>query len=1237
MTRRLGGIGSRSLAALATASLAAALACGMTIGCGGDSGGGTPATNEDGGDGSITMMPEGGDTSTTPDTGGKPDMGAPETGQTPDGGDGGPLPPPACPTPTITPNGGNATAGQNITIAATNPPAGGEILYTLTGNPPTRTGANTLTLPGTGGMPQLPTTPGTVTVDAVSISTATPPACTDSVVVTATFTIPTMEAGAPDAGQKPTTPAFNPTTTTQNNDFSVALSANGATICYTTDGVTMPGCNNGTCAAGSTTYNGTGVTVSPTITNATTGKVTINALSCNAAGNSAPASQAYTLQVAAPAMLMPDSAKAIAYTNNAGTNSTSATPTVSDLTIGASARFFTGTNMPDCATGLGTALTLPYLLGSSNTLGPITHNTLFQMVGCKTGYAPSAVTPIQYWVQLNQPTFAVPGGATYDTATKTNVVSDTANAGSADWLCWTSDNSPPTCSATSMACTAGTSSATQAPQVTATGQQLNVVACSGSNGTTNSGFQSSVVPNSSGVYTLQLDPIDFNKPGAGVASYTFVTADGASKSVTIEQNGTGDAPSYVCVGLNTGTVDCTCNAVAGHGFQHAIGDTVTVHPNDIWIGYACSATTTTIGNSVVAQASYQPIGAAAAPSIGPAAGNYMTQQTITLTNNGTGAIAQFLCATTNGTTPVPAAGCTSNVATSTECSGSAVAAGTGTYALLAKVENNNTTVEAVGCNATQSTSSAATQSAYTFSLAEPTVSTQAAATAMTPGDLDTNGSVVGGNDTIVIATTSDFDSETINWSDDGSAVDCTTAKCTAATTGQSGPGANCTRGTALTAAGAFTYNVPLGATSLTINAIACGTKQVASAARSVTLTVETSKPVITNSADGSHGNLTWENTFNAVVTTTTPNATICYNLNGGTPKCTAGACDTTDPNTHSVPAANPSTVTIPITTTGTGLVAVACTPTLASNGSAAANYTLNVSPYTIASDALCPATFTITPTTGTIGGPTPGSTPGTDPATGAVLCYSTTASFSYCNVAGNEPMGVTCVSYGTTPVVPTMSSSGNIWITTCRTGFNGDMGSVHAATVTGDTVSGITVNGTLDTGEWKTGNTLAGTGPVTGYYGTDGTTLFFAVSGYTAAAGTDVVIYLGDGAGTGGSTTGPVSLGAATPGFPGQLAIAWPSNGTPTTPATVYMWNGTAWTASNAAVTVGFSAGNFVEFSMPMSALTLTAPNTIDVAGDVVSGIGTSPTVGPIWPSGGTSHFVKDVLTACTSPTGEVQ
>ncbi len=81
-----------------------------------------------------------------------------------------------------------------------------------------------------------------------------------------------------------------------------------------------------------------------------------------------------------------------------------------------------------------------------------TSSTTFQVIGCKQGYLPSAVTPIAYTVQLNPPTILAvnstedggfwPASVTSFDYNATFQVDDTLNVGSSDYLCVVTAKTP---------------------------------------------------------------------------------------------------------------------------------------------------------------------------------------------------------------------------------------------------------------------------------------------------------------------------------------------------------------------------------------------------------------------------------------------------------------------------------------------------------------------------------------------------------------------------------------------------------------------------------------------------------------------------------------------------------------------------------------------------------------------------------------------------------------------------
>jgi hypothetical protein len=173
----------------------------------------------------------------------------------------------------------------------------------------------------------------------------------------------------------PPTPTFVPTSMTANNDVSVTLSPDCLTLCYTFDGST-PTCTSGHCTGTSLTYAAaTKVAIDGSVTDPSTGRVNVTAISCYATSvNSLPSSQQYELQVAAPVVSTPSAPGGPA--------------TISTVTItsneAVSIRFTTDGSQPTCSSGT-------LISGSSGTTGPLATGTTVTAIACKTGYAPSSV------------------------------------------------------------------------------------------------------------------------------------------------------------------------------------------------------------------------------------------------------------------------------------------------------------------------------------------------------------------------------------------------------------------------------------------------------------------------------------------------------------------------------------------------------------------------------------------------------------------------------------------------------------------------------------------------------------------------------------------------------------------------------------------------------------------------------------------------------------------------------
>jgi hypothetical protein len=210
--------------------------------------------------------------------------------------------------------------------------------------------------------------------------------CDMSNVVVASYTAFNFD----DACCEPAPVIFVPNSQTQPNDFLVSLTYYpGVTICYTEDGST-PTCDDstGTCTGTSQTYSAAQrVSINGSVTDQSTGQVTVTAMGCEAGfANGPPTSQIYTLQAAAPTMSGLVAGDAAGFT-----------PTIQSVTVASvsppnvpTIQYTTDGTQPTCTTGLSTANPTTFNTSGAPTL-PQTGVQL-QAVTCKTGYLPSTVS-----------------------------------------------------------------------------------------------------------------------------------------------------------------------------------------------------------------------------------------------------------------------------------------------------------------------------------------------------------------------------------------------------------------------------------------------------------------------------------------------------------------------------------------------------------------------------------------------------------------------------------------------------------------------------------------------------------------------------------------------------------------------------------------------------------------------------------------------------------------------------
>jgi hypothetical protein len=651
MKRGAADMGQNTFAIRGWFRIVMATACaGVLAACGGDDNGGTNNAGDGGPDSTADVSSDVRMVDSGPDQG-TPESG-PEAAPSPDA-----HPPDAmgpdvmaqCPTPTFAPVAGTIVAGTSVSISAANLPTNDFIFFTTDMTLPTHAS---------------PVYSGPVQVNMPTTfhAIAGGPTCLDSNVATAAYAIMTMPDAGPDSGgAPPAVPAFNPSATTQPNVFSVALTSSvGSTICYTLDGGT-PTCSNGVCGAGTLTYNGTGVAINETEPGAPT--VNLTAIACaNGRSSTAPVSQKYTLQVATPTFQAP-AAGSVPFPGG--------TPTLSTTTPGATIRYTTDGSTPSCLIGT--------LINASNGTVPVAQNVSFLAIACRTGFAPSQVTPATaYSVVLGAPTFSPTNAAPLPTAQGASGIALTiTNPNTTGTVCWSGDpTKPPACGATAGTCAPGTAGG--ATTITATGQTFQALVCG-------SGLTPSAVV-SSGAYALGLDPIAFS-PASGAGSIpqggslpvtiydSVCSGTGAKSPGTCTDTNPDQAYSFICYTIDGTTPDCGCTSTTTSTMTKVSANTKTVTlttPTTIK-AIACDTSASAYA-SAAAQATYGAATQMQAPAFVPAATGQVNDLAVTFTNQDPTENALFCWSTTvPGATPACATGgsvtCTTTATAPTMTSG----------------------------------------------------------------------------------------------------------------------------------------------------------------------------------------------------------------------------------------------------------------------------------------------------------------------------------------------------------------------------------------------------------------------------------------------------------------------------------------------------------------------------------------------------------------------------------------
>ncbi|MDP9152564.1 MAG: chitobiase/beta-hexosaminidase C-terminal domain-containing protein, partial [Myxococcota bacterium] len=552
------------------------------------------------------------DTGIIPDGG--PDVGG-DTGTVMDTGVDAPSVVP-CATPTFAPVAGTFSTAQSVKLATTT--AGATIFYTSNGTNPT-----------TANQVFDATNPISVAATTTIRAICTAPGFAQSQVASATYTIMTAVGNV-------SAPSFSSPNgaTTQDNDFLLGLTTNtaGATICFAFN-QSHPTCTAGVCGSSSQTYGGTGVPISGSVTNAATGQVTVNALSCMAGStNSTEVTQTYTLKVATPSLNGPGPGT---LPLGAGTD---ITPLLSTATTGAVSAF---ANPTASATPCTTGIALNGILPKNVTIHTTGGHQVLTYQACKAGYAGSDIYTASYDFKLSVPTLTPAAAGTTDHTIMVSV-GNPGNGVGGTWTCTTSDSTTAACGTSANTC-AGTGTMGATPAVTVTGTKLSSVACA-------PGFTPSDAV-SGGPYTLQLDPVTFS-PGDG----TNIASNVTGIQVTMTENPVIGQQLYdfICWTDDGTTPDCTCTPGAhvhnapGHSVMTAATSVV---PGMTLKARGCLASTNALvfTPSVTSQASYNGPNTTSVPSVTPVGGNFNNDTVVTI-RNADGAAA-VICYTTDGTAP----------------------------------------------------------------------------------------------------------------------------------------------------------------------------------------------------------------------------------------------------------------------------------------------------------------------------------------------------------------------------------------------------------------------------------------------------------------------------------------------------------------------------------------------------------------------------------------------------------
>lgn len=319
------------------------------------------------------------------------------------------------------------------------------------------------------------------------------------------------------------TPTFGTNGGSSNNDMSTTISTStgGASICYTTDGTTPTGANNGTCTHG--TLVASGSTVNVTVTGTVVKAIGVKGPSQN--DSAIATSNAFTLTVANPS-----------FGTNGGSYNNDTSSTQTSATTGAVFCYTVDGVTTPAASTPGTCS-----VGSTGATATVTATgKTIKVLGTKVGYVNSSVqTSNAFTLTVANPSFGTNGGS-YNNDTPSTQTSTTTGA----VFCYTLDGATPGATTAGTCDSDGHTQTGATATVIATGTTIKVLG-------TKANYVNSSVQTSS-AFTLTVGAIT-SAPGAG--SYT------SAQNVTLSiATTTGATAHYTTDGT---AVSCSSTTYSG--------------------------------------------------------------------------------------------------------------------------------------------------------------------------------------------------------------------------------------------------------------------------------------------------------------------------------------------------------------------------------------------------------------------------------------------------------------------------------------------------------------------------------------------------------------------------------------------------------------------------------------------------------------------------------------------------